>query len=164
MIKFNVNCNEEYKIFAAREGMRIIAIGFGIIILCIVVIPAIFMMIFAENEKLAACGEFMLVCMSGGYLIIVIFAILVRFNRRMALALSKDMAFPVGFVIDENEIQVEYEKTFIYKNTNKIRKVIDKGEFYKIRFLVKRFYVQKNQIVKGSLEEFEKLFEGRLKK
>lgn len=71
--------------------------------------------------------------------------------------------------IDDEKISLDtldnYHKV---KRLSKVRKVIDRGDFYCICFTftgavgIRNDWVcQKNLITKGTIEEFEKLFEGK---
>ncbi|MCL2061069.1 MAG: hypothetical protein FWH03_00380 [Firmicutes bacterium] len=73
---------------------------------------------------------------------------------------------PKNISIDEEGlIAFEFEKHTVLKRADNIKKIIDKGEWYKIVLLFPKidgFIIQKNLITAGTLEEFEKLFKNEI--
>ena len=51
---------------------------------------------------------------------------------------------------------------------NEVKSVLDYGEFYEIKFpfgrLSDKFICQKSLLSKGAIEEFEKMFQGKIKR
>ena len=77
-------------------------------------------------------------------------------------------AYPTRITIDikENEIFGEYRKGAGSRSIDEVKKVIDMGEFYHILFYFPNQWAncicQKDLIVEGTIEEFEKLFEDKI--
>lgn len=77
-------------------------------------------------------------------------------------------AYPTRITIDikENEIFGEYRKGAGNRSIDDVKKVIDMGEFYDILFYFPSQWsnciCQKDLIVEGTIEEFEKLFEDKI--
>ena len=75
-------------------------------------------------------------------------------------------AYPHLIIIDmkEKEIFGEYRKGAGSRSIDDVKKVIDMGEFYDIIFYFPNQWAncicQKDLLVEGTIEEFEKLFEG----
>ena len=77
-------------------------------------------------------------------------------------------ACPTRITIDikGNEIFGEYRKGAGSRSIDEVKKVIDMGEFYHILFYFPNQWAncicQKDLIVEGTIEEFEKLFEDKI--
>ena len=77
-------------------------------------------------------------------------------------------AYPSRIIIDikEKEIFGEYRKGAGSRSLDDVKKIIDMGEFYDIIFYFPNQWsnciCQKDLIVAGTLEEFEKLFEDKI--
>lgn len=77
-------------------------------------------------------------------------------------------AYPTRITIDTkgNEIFGEYRKGAGSRSIDEVKKVIDMGEFYHILFYFPNQWAncicQKDLIVEGTIEEFEKLFEDKI--
>lgn len=73
---------------------------------------------------------------------------------------------PKKVIIAEGVVTSISSKTTISKNVEEIKEVHDYDQFYYLvlpkRYVDSVFVCQKDLLVKGSLEEFEKLFEGRI--
>jgi len=66
----------------------------------------------------------------------------------------------------EEIIAITSEKEYKSRPISTVKKVIDKDEWYHVKFYLgyrsNAFVCQKNLITKGTIEEFEKLFEGKI--
>ena len=77
-------------------------------------------------------------------------------------------AYPSRILIDikEKEIFGEYRKGAGSRSIDDVKKVIDMGRFYDIIFYFPNQWAncicQKDLIVEGTIEEFEKLFEDKI--
>lgn len=75
---------------------------------------------------------------------------------------------PKNIVIDDDYIRCKSDKQGEMKRICDVKKVIDYGEFYYIAFpagkMSTNFICQKDLLVKGTLKDFEKLFEGKIKR
>ena len=75
---------------------------------------------------------------------------------------------PKRIKIHNNQIELQSEKKIERREIKDVKKIIDYGEFYYIFFYFKMqnpyFICQKNLIIKGSIEEFEKIFEGKIER
>lgn len=81
-------------------------------------------------------------------------------------ALSVNSYLPKKVTIDEKEIYAEYQKGAGVRSINDVKEVLDMGAFYHIIFYFPNHWsncvCQKNLIVEGTIEEFEKLFEDKI--
>lgn len=69
--------------------------------------------------------------------------------------------------IDNGEIRkVQFQQPDVVKEVKKIKKVIDDGKWYAVIYsgLSNAIICQKDLLVEGTLEEFETLFEGKIKR
>ncbi len=73
---------------------------------------------------------------------------------------------PKRIAIEDGFIACDTDKTVIGRELQDVKKVRDFGEFYELVFpwtkLNGTFICQKDLLTKGSLGEFEKLFEGKI--
>ena len=71
-------------------------------------------------------------------------------------------------ITHDGTIKSECRKTSDERHISEVEKVTDRGEFYHISFESSfgdgRFVCQKNLLVSGTPEEFEKMFEGKIRK
>lgn len=79
------------------------------------------------------------------------------------------LVIPTRVVIEDDGLIIsESDKFHLEGGIENVEKVIDYGEWYKIIFQrgyrSARYVCQKSLITKGTLEEFEKLFEGKIKR
>lgn len=83
-------------------------------------------------------------------------------NKNFELYLPKRMVIEDGMINLENEYRSEFR--FI----EDVDRIVDMGDWYHILFCFPKkslYYVcQKNLLVEGTLEEFEKLFEGEIQR
>jgi len=96
-------------------------------------------------------------------------AITVETLNIVSIALIPSLHFPEEIIISNEKIIKESKATkTIIKTLEDVKKIIDYGEYYMIVFIFfkkdKTFICQKNLLIEGSLEEFEKLFENVLVK
>ena len=81
-------------------------------------------------------------------------------------AKSFQYILPKRIKISEETLDSEGESFHETKSISDIKEVINYGQFYQFIFKFpnksNRFYCQKDLIVEGTLEEFEKLFEGKI--
>lgn len=79
-----------------------------------------------------------------------------------------NLHLPKTVNINSEAISIESEKATTVRLIDNVKKVIDFGEWYHILFYFPHksiyFICQKNLLIKGSIEEFEKLFEEKLVK
>lgn len=81
---------------------------------------------------------------------------------------KKELAefLPKRIYANKTHIVYTAEKYKESQNICDVSKVIDRGEYYELRFyfgkLSDKFICQKDLLTKGSLKEFESLFEGKL--
>lgn len=73
---------------------------------------------------------------------------------------------PLCIKIEEEKISGNYKNGYRMRNVGDVKKVVDYGVFYDIIFYFPNKWgncvCQKDLIVKGTLEDFEKLFEGKI--
>jgi hypothetical protein len=74
----------------------------------------------------------------------------------------------VEISVDEDSIYVENEKGNTAKDLSSVKEVKDYGDWYFISFgrklLITGYVCQKDLLVEGTLEDFERIFEGKIKK
>ncbi|MGN1213140.1 MAG: hypothetical protein ACI4TZ_03765 [Christensenellales bacterium] len=101
------------------------------------------------------------------FIIAVIMLLLLPFLSFIQLPKSSlDLIFPNTIIIN-NDIITTKGKNFRYsKPISSIKKIIDYGDWYHIFFYYKdrceNFVCQKDLIKSGTIEEFEKLFKGKI--
>ncbi len=75
---------------------------------------------------------------------------------------------PKRIYTDNEFIAVETDKEGEFAKISDVKKVVDHGEFYELIFPLgkvgKKYICQKNLLTKGTLEEFESLFEGKIER
>ena len=75
---------------------------------------------------------------------------------------------PKRIVADEESITCTTDKEIVTKWITDVKQVIDHGEFYELVFpfgkISTNFICQKELLTKGTLEQFERLFEGKISK
>ncbi len=75
---------------------------------------------------------------------------------------------PRRVFIDNEMIVCVADKYQTTRKINDVKKVLDRGEFYELVFsltkISEKFICQKDLLTKGSLAEFERIFEGKLVK
>ena len=81
---------------------------------------------------------------------------------------EKQMFTPKSMVIDEDSITCKKATTCDVRYFEDVKTVRDFGEFYEFVFrfgkISTHFICQKDLLVKGTLEEFEALFDGKIEK
>ncbi|MDR1939357.1 MAG: hypothetical protein LBQ40_00995 [Clostridiales bacterium] len=79
-----------------------------------------------------------------------------------------DLYLPQKLIIEGETMSIEGKKLFETRLITEVKKVVDMGKCYYIKFnrlpLTPYFIFQKNLIVEGSLEDFEKLFESKIER
>ena len=79
---------------------------------------------------------------------------------------SYPLIFPDKIIIDKSRLESRSTKFHISKTMDQVKRVIDRGEWYHIFFFDRpwnsRFVCQKDLLVQGTIEEFEKLFEDKI--
>jgi hypothetical protein len=77
-----------------------------------------------------------------------------------------NLVTPTRITIEQESMESEGDKFYHSRNMSDVKKIIDLGGWYHIIFYFPHksmyFVCQKNLIVKGTGEEFEKLFEGKI--
>ena len=72
---------------------------------------------------------------------------------------------PGSVIIEEDVISAELVNTCLTRNLEDLKRIDDYGEWYYFRFYGSGrgyFICQKDLITEGTLEEFEKIFEGKI--
>lgn len=81
---------------------------------------------------------------------------------------EKEMIMPTRIVIDDDCMYCYSKKCQEARYVEDVSIVRDFGDFYELRFpfgkVSNRFICQKDLITKGTLEDFETLFEGKIKR
>lgn len=75
------------------------------------------------------------------------------------------MNFPEKVIItEENIIEVEWKHHHMEKSIDDVKKIVDFGESFLMKFysLGGEVFCQKDLLVKGTMEEFESLFQGKI--
>lgn len=99
------------------------------------------------------------------FLVVTIFAFIVPVNRTL------NFKIPCRLIIENDMISITAlggKNSMKTKPLKKVKKVIDVGEWYYFIFkygnISNSWVCQKNLITKGTIEEFEKLFEGKIER
>lgn len=81
---------------------------------------------------------------------------------------SLKLIMPLKLVINKNKIVSIGENFHEERDLSRVKKVIDYGDWYQIFFYFgyrsQKFICQKDLIVEGTIEDFEKLFRDKIKK
>ena len=79
---------------------------------------------------------------------------------------KKKPADPVKITVDEEYINYETKQATVYRSVSDAKEVRDYGNFYDVIYpfgnVTTLFVCQKDLLTQGTLEEFEKLFEGKI--
>ena len=72
--------------------------------------------------------------------------------------------FNVKITVGEDEVIYEHESVYNSYAINEVEEVIEYEEYYHILFnnFNKNYVCQKDLLTKGTIEEFEALFEGKI--
>ena len=96
-------------------------------------------------------------------LLMVIFAAIPKINSPIK---TLNLYLPKRMVIEDGMINLENEYRSEFRFIEDVDRIVDMGDWYHILFCFPKkslYYVcQKNLLVEGTLEEFEKLFEGEI--
>lgn len=96
-------------------------------------------------------------------ILLVIFQIIPHTKKSLSLMIG--LIVPKKLNISEGLIDIECERQSEIRSMSNVKKVLDLGEWYHIQFYFPKsahFVCQKDLITKGTIEEFEKLFEGKI--
>ena len=95
--------------------------------------------------------------------------LLVVFPFIVSIPSKKDKSnykLPYVIKIKDKTISLEGKNTYHTESMNNVKKILDYGEWYHIIFNISlnpgNFICQKDLIKVGTIEEFEKLFEGKI--
>ncbi len=95
-----------------------------------------------------------------------IISILTSICPFLILLLSHKEYYPTRITIDGEEIQIESRANCRICNIEEVQKVLDYGSFFDIKIYsptrIFNCICQKDLIVEGTIEEFEKLFEDKI--
>lgn len=79
---------------------------------------------------------------------------------------SYTLILPSKVIIEDGLISAENSKFHICRKIDDIKWIIDRGDWYQIKFYFphnnSRFRCQKNLLSKGSIDDFERMFEGKV--
>ena len=157
MFAFTCQWNEEVIRFYQKKISKHMTICFAI--------PVILMMPFLAMLSLAISGNlYWFYGLGGACVVFVALVALLPFSRKVA---TSDL--PQTIYEEEDVIYIVYPKrTDDTHSVEDVRWVIDHGTFYELKFRFGRLspeaLLQKDQITKGTIEEFEALFEDKLER
>ena len=122
------------------------------IIMCLVIV-----LMFSFTYKITSL---ILLEICGCILIFILFQMFIIFKMKV----EDDIPFPNSVVIENEKFIYEGVKIYNERNFNEIKQLIDYGNFYIIKCNLAydkpfKYFLQKNLIVEGTIEEFEKLME-----
>ena len=101
-------------------------------------------------------------------LILLFLIVCVLISISLLWGVNKQLQFviPKKILINDDFINIEGQNIYQKKSITTVKKVIDMGGWYHIvvKFPAKSIYCvcQKNLLTEGSIEQFEKLFEGKI--
>jgi len=97
------------------------------------------------------------------YLIITVVAIISFIFPFRRFAIKR---VPLVVSIEDEFIECENEQEYANNRLDDVKNVVDLGDWYIVRFYfpinLRWFICQKDLIVEGTIEDFEKLFEGKI--
>lgn len=106
-------------------------------------------------------------------LLLIVFAmlvVLVTVAPYMQRKKTLDMLLPSKIIIDKDRknISIYFKNSIVVeKRLSCIKKAIDEGEYYFLKFKFPKidgFLCQKDLLVEGTIEEFEELFAGKIRR
>ena len=115
---------------------------------------------FAEGETGIYCRVAVAFCLTI-YIIAMIFPNLAASNKKILTGCPYRITIEDEKIVCDGSVEVEYYS----KDILDVKKVLDYGSFYYIKFYFRDIIpclCQKDLIVKGTIEEFEELFADRL--
>ena len=158
MIEFFGEWNEESKSFIiafAKKWIRLAAK------LTMIMTGILFgTLSFAEGETGIYCRVAVAFCLTI-YIIAMIFPNLAVSNKKILARCPNRITIEDEKIVCDGSVEVEY----CSKDILDVKKVLDYGSFYFIKFYFDGstlYLCQKDLIVKGTIEEFEELFADRL--
>ena len=161
MIEFKGKISEHIKKSIYQKRLRVM----GLIVLCFVAVFGIsmFTVIFLDGEISARENGYIkdVLIMLIGCTLLSLWLIIAPYSKR-----QREQAWEFRVKINEENVSVTNvtDNIRIRKEIGKIRKVSDKGEYYLLHYaLIDSFICEKSLLVNGTLEEFESLFEGKIK-
>ncbi len=150
MIEFNDELTNECKKYYDKLFAKIVLI-ISVVISLIFIIPSIFL--YFHNDL---------------FLIVIVVAIIFPFFVLISLK-TKATSYTMPNLVqinDNNEFIIKCKNLRYTKNINEIKCVYDYGKWYLFKVKnsldVTRFVCQKDLIKVGNIEEFEKLFQGKI--
>ena len=159
MLKFKFEMNDVVKDYVM--SCRKFQVKLLNIIMCVVfLVPPVILGVFNFNNLIVLIIS---IAIFASFLIFII--VLGRYNSPIHVFKESE---PDEIIILEDIIEVAGNAKYCYKQKKlyEVKKVIDFGAFYSIIFYLpdidRRFVCQKDLITKGTLEEFEKLFEDKI--
>lgn len=157
MIEFEGNIDQQEQDFIV-EAHRKLVIGYAAIACAIPVVGLVIFTAFNPNV-FTITVSILLVCFYVGVLLFAKYT-----KNREGIA---EKYFPKKVTIEDTYIAYETSANNMEFDISKIKQVVDYGEFYYVVFYTGMLFVigamcQKNLLTKGTLEEFETLFEDRL--
>jgi len=155
MIEFNGELSNECKKSVRRKGIKVIVFA------CV-----IFILVFCIPTIIVA------IVLKTWFIPIAIIIVIVIAGIGLALGFSFEIVKILrlnGLIkidIEQGTITFSNKQDYINKHILQVKKVVDKGNWYDICFYFGyksgTITCQKNLITKGTIEEFEKLFEGKI--
>ena len=97
----------------------------------------------------------------------VLVALIAMFAPYLQKKKTLSLLIPKKISIDEENIYYDLEKISEYKPLYSVKRVFDYGDLYLIKFYFPRvsgYVCEKSLIKQGSIEEFEKIFEGKIER
>ena len=161
MIEFKGKISENIKKSIYQRRLRVM----GLIVLSFVAVFGIsmFTVIFLDGTISARENGYIkdVLIMLAGCTLLSIWLIIAPYSKR-----QREQNWEFRVKINEESVSVTNvtDNIRIRKELRKIRKVSDKGEYYLLHYaLIDSFICEKSLLVSGTLEEFERLFEGKIK-
>lgn len=155
MIEFKGKMSKKGKWLIKRIQTFPVFFVFPVVMSC----PAIPLIGFIIHGNSFSIKELPIVAFSFGVPILILFIICLLVSNKNYIPLRIE-------IIPHKTIKSQCrKKTHVY-SLNEVRKVIDYGDFYSIRIKQQYefgvFLCQKDLLTKGSIEEFEKTFKGKI--
>ncbi|MBE6549720.1 MAG: hypothetical protein E7670_04750 [Ruminococcaceae bacterium] len=161
MIEFKGKISEHIKMSIYKKRLRIM----GLIVLSFVAVFGIcmFTVIFLDGSVSARENGYIkdVLIMLIGCTLLSLWLIIAPYSKR-----QREQTWEFRVKITEENISVTNvtDNIRMRKELSKIRKVSDKGEYYLLHYaLIDSFICEKSLLISGTLEEFESLFEGKIK-
>lgn len=159
MIEFYGTLSEQCQKDLGKRSRRLTALGCIIVTVLFGIVPTVVCGVLKDEEYFFRFFDLTILCV-----IMTVILSLVTITRKPPQGVSTDILVRI-----ENSYITRSDYAGIQKmSLNKVKRVIDAGDWYYVVFkwrkLGNAFVCQKDLLKEGTIEEFEAIFEGKIKR